>query len=87
MEIKKQLKKGDVETRYLIRVNTFIVAGDREMLLIKTNEVETDSATMVEIPNKKFLPEDAHYAQTFEFIKEKKYTYNGSYLESFPTGI
>jgi len=59
--------------RYLIRVNIFASKENGESTLIKSEDVETDSGTIVYIPDIKLFADGIKINMTLKFIETRNY--------------
>jgi hypothetical protein len=59
--------------RYLIRVKIYASDKNGESTLIDTQEVETDSGTLVLMPNLKLFADGVNLSATLEFVEARDY--------------
>ena len=65
--------------RYLVRVKIY-ASKNSVLTLIKTEEVETDSASLIIMPPLDIFSNDTSISATLEFIEERKYKESGGML-------
>jgi len=65
--------------RYLIRVKTY-ASKNSKLTLIKTEEIETDSASLMNLPPLDIFSSDTSMCVELEFIEERQYKKSGGML-------